>query len=236
MFNVHETVSGGFFSSAWARLVEPLQRRWIAPAVLLLLGIVLARGQARADATTGQLARAQSVAASLPMAFEANRGQFEDNIHFRARGAGYSVVLQPAEAVLLLGETKLNARKPERHERGQHRLPGRRGAVESFVSAVIQLKLEGANGTAEVSGEEQLPGIVNYFLGSDPKLWRTSVPTFARVRYHGVYPGVDLVYYGNQRQLEYDFVVAPGADAGRIQLRMDGADALSVASNGDLVV
>jgi len=68
-------------------------------------------------------------------------------------------------------------------------------------------------------GAEELPGKTNYFIGNDPKKWRTNVPTYAQVRYHDVYPGVDLVYYGNQGgQLEYDFVVAPGADPSAIAL------------------
>jgi len=84
-------------------------------------------------------------------------------------------------------------------------------------------------------GEEQLPGVANYFIGSDPAGWHTNIPTFAKVRYAGVYPGIDLVYYGNQRQLEYDFAVAPGASPGVIRLELSGAKQLHVAANGDLV-
>ncbi len=83
---------------------------------------------------------------------------------------------------------------------------------ESLVPAVLRMKLVGANPDAKVTGSEELPGKVNYFIGNDPKKWRTDVPTFAKVSYENVYPGVDLIYYGNQGQLEYDFVLAPGAD------------------------
>ena len=86
-------------------------------------------------------------------------------------------------------------------------------------NAVIRLRLVGAKPDAEVTGREELPGKVNYFIGNDPKKWRTNVPTYAKVRYQDVYPGVDLEYYGNQGgQLEYDFIVAPGADPGAITL------------------
>ncbi|HEV2177809.1 MAG TPA: hypothetical protein VGW33_11520 [Terriglobia bacterium] len=82
--------------------------------------------------------------------------------------------------------------------------------------AVLHMQLVGANPQAKVEGTDELPGKSNYFIGNDPKKWRTNVPTYAKVRYQGVYPGVDLVYYGNQGQLEYDFVVAPGAADGDI--------------------
>jgi hypothetical protein len=90
-------------------------------------------------------------------------------------------------------------------------------------SAVVRMKLVGANAKAAVTGAEELPGKSNYFIGNDPKKWRTNVPTYAKVRYENVYPGVDLVYYGNQGgQLEYDFVVAPGADPAAIRLALSG--------------
>jgi hypothetical protein len=115
---------------------------------------------------------------------------------------------------------------------------------------VLRLKLAGANTAAKVAGTEELPGKANYFIGNDPKKWCTNVPTYAKVKYKDVYPGVDLVYYGNQGgQLEYDFVVAPGADPGAIAL--DVAVGLSrhpspknggvkpplqIAADGDIVI
>ena len=85
-------------------------------------------------------------------------------------------------------------------------------------------------------GAEQLPGTANYFIGNDPSKWHSNVPTYAKVKYAGVYPGVDLVYYGSQRQLEYDFVVAPGADPKSVRLHFAGAKRLKLDSNGDLQV
>src|SRR5579862_2144007 len=90
-------------------------------------------------------------------------------------------------------------------------------------SAVLRMRLIGANASPAVTGREELPGKSNYLIGSDPEKWRTNVPTFARVNYQNVYPGVDLVYYGSQGgQLEYDFIVAPGADPAAIQLGLSG--------------
>ena len=93
-----------------------------------------------------------------------------------------------------------------------------------------------ANPAAKVTGEEELPGKINYLIGKDPAKWRTGVATYAKVRYEQVYPGIDLVYYGNQRQLEYDFVVGPGADPARIRLKLAGARKMSVDGQGQLVV
>jgi hypothetical protein len=114
------------------------------------------------------------------------------------------------------------------------------------AQAVVRMQLLGANPAPQVVGLEELPGRSNYFIGNDPKKWRTNVPTYARVKYANVYPGVDLVYYGNQGQLEYDFVVQPGADPSRIALDIEPSlvpapghpswAPLRVAENGDLVV
>ena len=93
-----------------------------------------------------------------------------------------------------------------------------------------------ANPAAKVTGEEELPGKINYLIGKDPSKWRTGVATYAKVRYEQVYPGIDLVYYGNQRQLEYDFVVGPGADPARIRLKLAGARKMYVDGQGQLVV
>jgi hypothetical protein len=96
--------------------------------------------------------------------------------------------------------------------------------------------MEGANPTPQIAGIDSLPGKVNYILGNNPEGWRTGIPTFAKVRYEGIYPGVDLVFYGNQRRLEYDFVVAPGTDPKVIELSLKGAQKLAVDTKGNLVL
>ena len=107
---------------------------------------------------------------------------------------------------------------------------------ERLTPTVVRMKLVGANPRPQVAGGEELPGKVNYFIGNDPKKWRTNVPTYARVEYRDVYHGVNLVYYGNQRQLEYDFVVAPGADPRAIRLSFQGLDKLTVEGQGNLAL
>src|SRR6185436_10013690 len=84
--------------------------------------------------------------------------------------------------------------------------------------------------------QDELPGKINYFVGNDPMKWHTNVRTHARVRYEGVYPGIDLVYYGNEGRLEYDFIVSPGANPQAIALSFDGVGSMSVDGRGDLVL
>jgi len=96
------------------------------------------------------------------------------------------------------------------------------------------MQLTGANPGAQPAGQEKLPGTANYFVGNDPAKWHTAIPTYGKVRYAGVYAGIDLVYYGNQQQLEYDFVVAPGASTKRIRLHFAGAHELKLDTDGNL--
>lgn len=100
----------------------------------------------------------------------------------------------------------------------------------------MRLRLVGANSQARVIGERELPGKSNYFSGRDPKRWRTNIQTYERVRYQEVYPGVDLVYHGDQQRMEYDFVISPKADPRVIRLEIAGADNLEIDAQGDLLL
>ena len=151
---------------------------------------------------------------SLPMFFEANQGQTDPSVKFLSRGHGYSLFLTSDEAVLRLRQSA--------------------ASTQQSASAVIRMRLDGANSAARVSGAELLAGKSNYFIGNDPAKWHKNIPQYARVNYESVYPGVDLTYYGSQGQLEYDFRVAPGADPNQIALTFDGASTRLDA--GDLVL
>ena len=148
---------------------------------------------------------------NLPLAFEVNQGQTSSDVKFLARRGGYTVFLTATDAVLKL-------RTGERQE-------------PSF----LRLKLADANEKLSVSGSDELPGKINYFIGKDSSKWRTNIPTYSKVRYAAVYPGIDLVYYGNDGRLEYDFVVSPGADPGTIHLVFNGANP-AIDNKGDLVL
>ena len=164
------------------------------------------RSQARIIAAYGR----------LPLSFEANRGQAASAVKFLSRGSGYDLFLTSTEAVL-------NLKKPEVRKSPQI-APISPIAFQSAPSAksaddvVLRMKLIGSNPAAQISGADELPGKTNYFIGNDPSKWRTNIPTYAQVKYADVYSGIDLVYYGNQQQLEYDFIVSPGSNPNAIRL------------------
>ena len=182
----------------------------------------------------------------VPLSFEKNEGQTDARVAFLSRGIGYTLFLSDGgEAVLALsGTNRASAdHRPGDLARGasdpinaQHRKTSATGTPDLDQGAALRLKIVNANEASRGQGRETLPGKVNYIRGQDRAAWRTGVSTFARVAYDDVYPGVDLVYYGNQRQLEYDFIVRPGADPRVITLEAEGADRLEIDDTGDLVM
>jgi hypothetical protein len=149
----------------------------------------------------------------LPLSFEANQGQVDKQVKYLARGQGYTLFLTPGAAVL-----------------------GLRSEGAGRPTEWLRLALQGAATAPVITGEEPLPGQSHYFVGNDPAQWRTNIPTYARVRYQQVYPGVDLIYYGRQGRLENDFEVTPGTNPQVISWRVEGAEVIRVNSNGDLVL
>src|SRR5207302_3426253 len=176
-----------------------------------LLGISCAAAAAPADA------RVSEAYGRLPLHFEANRGQTNKDVRFLSHGAGYDLYLTANEVVLVLTRARPGVGAPAK-------------------PVALRMSLVGGAPRPLVSGLEELPGKANYFIGKDPAKWRTNVPTYAKVRYANVYPGIDLIYYGNQRQLEYDLVVHPGGDPGAIVLAFHGADKAEVDAQGDLAL
>ncbi|MET0624645.1 MAG: SBBP repeat-containing protein [Pyrinomonadaceae bacterium] len=174
----------------------------------------------------------------IPLSFEANVGQADGAVDFLARGAGYALFLKSSEATLVLSRRQAGAAQKRS---GEDAPVASRDAMASAADAreeskVLRMTLVGADAAASAVGAEELAGKVNYLVGDDPSKWRTGVPTFGGVRYGEVYEGVDLVYYGNQRQLEYDFRVAPGANPRAVSLRFDGADKVELDAAGDLLL
>ena len=167
---------------------------------------------------------------NLPLSFEANHGQSDSTVKFLSRGSGYSLVLTATEAVLVLSQSEADERRKASHVA--------RAAVQAShrKSAVVRMTLVNANPQSQAAGHDALPGKSNYFIGNDPAKWRTNIPTYAKVKYEGVYPGVDLVYYGNHGQLEYDFVVAAGADPRLVTLAFEGVRDVHIDARGELVL
>ncbi len=198
-----------------------------------------------------QAAQVQQSFDQLPLYFEQNVGQTDASVHYFARGPGYGLFLTSTEAVMVLQQpTKaavdVGGGKLSRPCLGASPVPdclGRESMAPAATAqdapeppAVVRLQLVGANATPAVTGRDQQPGKINYFLGNDPAQWHTNIATFGRVEYDDVYPGIDLVWHGSQNQLEYDFVVAPGADPSVIRLNVSGAEHTEIDAAGDLLI
>ncbi|HSM87833.1 MAG TPA: hypothetical protein VLT16_16885, partial [Candidatus Limnocylindrales bacterium] len=161
----------------------------------------------------------------LPLSFEPNRGQSDPRVKFLSRAGNRTLWLTKDEAVLAVG-------RPSRSKASPTGGVARTGQV---LPAVLRMKFAGANPDPAMQGEDRQPGTVNYFAGR-PEQWRAKIPTYSRVRYRNLYPGIDLVFYGNNRELEYDLVVSQGADPAQIKLRISGAKNLRVDADGNLVL
>ena len=162
--------------------------------------------------------------AQLPLQFEMNQGQTDSRVRFLSRGRGYTLFLTPTEALLSVAEP-VGASSDAKHLDRMHNR-----------TSDLRMQLSGAKSDAIIAGSDELPGRSNYFIGNNPKQWHIGVPAFERVSYKEIYPGIDLVYYGNQRQLEYDFVVAPGADPKAIRLKVTGSSRIRIDNQGDLLI
>lgn len=168
----------------------------------------------------------------LPLKFEANRGQTAPEVQFLSHGYGYELFLTRQDAVLAL---RHSAYVTPSSSRAAY-LKELRNADRTAKTSVLRVHFADANSNADVQGIDRLPGRTDYFIGSDPKNWRTGVPSYAQVAYHSLYPGIDAVFYGNQRQIEYDFRVSPGASPRQIAFNVEGASSLRTDASGNLVL
>ena len=213
-----------FSLARWLRIVSPnrpgdrrhpsrpdrTERPLVAPAC---------RSGSRSRATPADLARCQrpvqQAYGQLPISFEANVGQSASQVQFLAHGSGYALFLTADSAVLSLTQptaSSVDGTPPP-----------------SSTGVALAMNLVGADPQAQVAGQDPLPGTSNYFVGNDPSQWHTNIANYGQVAYQDVYPGINLVYYGNQQQLEYDFDVAPGADPSNIRFAVQGAPTASVS-------
>ncbi|MBD2518710.1 SBBP repeat-containing protein [Nostoc sp. FACHB-973] len=159
---------------------------------------------------------------NLPLSFQPNFGQTDEQVKFLSRGQGYTLFLTQSEAVLALSNLESKQQL----------------SSSNNIAQGTELKLQwlGTNSNIQPTALQPLPGKVNYFVGSNPQQWHTDIPTYAQVQYSSLYPGIDLVYYGNQGQLEYDLIVAPKADPQQIKLKISGAQQLQIDQQGQLLM
>src|SRR5581483_3825427 len=195
-----------------------MRSKTVVSAVVLLVAVV---GVSTAQVTPAR----HSIDARygrLPLTFEANQGQTAPQVKFISRGPGYRAYLTADGMVLSLRSSAVNSATPDRSRAAR------------VNRAAIQVRLVGALPNPAVVGQDPQPGRMNYFIGNDPHKWRRNVPTYGQVRYKNVYRGIDLVYYGSNQQLEYDFAVAPNADPRQIQFEISGTSNIQIASDGSL--
>jgi hypothetical protein len=162
-------------------------------------------------------ASAESQVEPFPLVFEPNRGQANGDARFLSRGSEYTVLLGSDKTVLVLS--------PKAHASDQHK---------QRQPSVVSLEFLRSNKAALPEGLDQMPGKSNYFIGGNSANWLTGIPQYARVTYTSVYPGIDLIYHGHNGRLEYDFVLAPGADPRALRFRVAGAEKIDLDASGDL--
>ncbi|MBZ5720297.1 MAG: SBBP repeat-containing protein [Acidobacteriia bacterium] len=190
------------------------------------------RSESSAQQTASAASRKQIVDAygSLPLAFEANLGQTDPQVKYMARGRGYTLFLTADEAVLSL---EAAAPKPAKSRSITGRTLAQKGSTKA---AVVRMRMVGANAQPQVAAAQRLPGVSNYYIGNDSSKWQTGVPQFARVNYREIYPGVDLAYHGAQKQMEFDFLVNPGANPDQIAFKFSGVRQMRTDESGDLIL
>src|SRR5688572_12534118 len=171
----------------------------------------------------------------LPLSFEINKGQVDQSVKFLSRGPGYDLFLTSTEAVLRVHKLREPQPGKPQTDKSKQTAPANT-STEVREGTVLRLKMLGAITTSRAEGQDELPGKVNYFIGNDPANWHRNVPTYKKAHFKDVYPGIDVVYYGKQRELEYDFVVAPGANPKLIRFTVEGADHIRLDKAGNLLL
>jgi hypothetical protein len=175
--------------------------------------------EAIANPTADIAARMRALEAygKIPLAFEENAGQTDARVKFLARGAGYTVFLTDRDATLRLEQPSTKPGSPA-------------------SGAAVRFTLAGANPQTVAHALDLQSAKTNYFVGNDPKKWHRGAPQYSRVKFDGVYPGIDLAYYGSQGRLESDYIVSPGADPKKIALRVEGASSVRLIPGGDAIL
>ncbi|UJS20680.1 MAG: hypothetical protein L3J18_17630 [Candidatus Brocadia sp.] len=201
----------------------------------------------------------------LPLSFIRNDGQVDGRVRYYERGAGHATYFTKRGVYLSLvgGGTSappvseqvdssqanaagrldqdVSVQSASLNQQGRDEdtirgAKGKKSAIRNPQSEIVHLMPLGMEKDVEIVAGDEQPGTVNYFIGNDPKKWKTNVPAYESVVYKGVYDGIDMKFYGNNRQMEYDIIVQPGASPSRVQLSYQGIEGLTVAENGDLEI
>jgi hypothetical protein len=184
-----------------------------------------------------QRSRVRASLGALPLAFEANQGQSDPQVKYMARGNGYTLFLTGDEAVFAVQSSSMSNPTSNPKTSGKFAtMRGRPAAKREEKSAAIHMQLVGGNSHAQVAAGSEVPGVINYYIGNDPSKWHEGVKQYSAVTYREVYPGVNLAFHGARQQLEFDFIVAPGASVAPIGLAFKGESKIATDTAGDLVL
>jgi hypothetical protein len=174
--------------------------------------------------------RVRSAMGSMPLQFVENPSQANPKVKYLARGGNFLLALSPQEAAVMMHTPRVHEKRPPQIE------PQAQGWADSLAAAsVVRVEFAGARADSHLTGLEPQKDKINYIVGNDPSRWQRDMAHFSRVRYEGIYPGIDAVFHGARRQLEYDFVVAPGADPSAIRMRVEGAASVELTAEGGIV-
>jgi hypothetical protein len=214
-----------------ATLLTLLAATLIVLSTFLIRSSLAKESAGSAVPTAQQSTKAESADhyGKLPLSFESNEGQTDREVKFVSRGPGYDLFLTATGLVLTLRQPRPPADKfkpPALTKQGSSNQPPE--------ASVLRLKIIGANPRSHAEGEDQLPGKTNYLVGDDPHKWHVNIPTYRKVYYTEIYPKVDVVYYGNRTELEYDFAVAPGGNVQAIRFQFEGTDRMMLDDAGNL--
>ena len=186
--------------------------------------LMCAETLARAEAAPEPIRSTSLSYEGAPISFEPNEGQLDDSVRFSTRAMGYSLFLRRTDAVIDLHKTT----GPSSDVSASGKSPC------NTCRSTLRMELVNSSPVTEITGLDELSSKVNYFVGNDRSRWRANVPTYSKVKYKDVYPGIDLIYYGSHGRLECDFIVSPLADPRAIILRFHGREPISVADDGSL--
>jgi hypothetical protein len=228
---------------------------WTAAIVILAIAAIAASSHVRprsvkrasvpqVPASTAQRGRVRANLDALPLAFEANQGQTDPQVKYIARGNGYKLFLTSSKAIMNLPSSKKQSEvldmmmNKRRGAAGVTAMLKKRAGAHHQVkpAASLEMNFLGGNPNPQLIAEDLQSGKINYFIGNDPSKWHSNISLYGRVKYRNVYPGVDLAFHGASKQLEFDYLVAPGADPKSIALSFNGADSLRTNASGDLIL
>ncbi len=244
-------------------MIQSTNRFLLLSFLLIIFFMGEATANVKSGAEEAAKARIQETYGKLPLYFIKNDGQVDEKVKFYEKGSGHATYFtkEGVYITLVRGE-KLEDRSKKSDDRSEKledtfpvivkdeapkqslpKIPsplageGEGGGDKGdMTSQLIKLTFLNANPNPEIIAADQQEGKVNYFIGKDPEKWRTNVPTYKAVLYKEVYPGIDIKFYGNNRQMEYDIIVKPGADPNKVKFSYDGIKDLKITEDGELEI